>query len=276
MQMREKRGGWLSLLAALVLVATGCTEPGSTSEKGATGGEGAYPPAVRALVDRGLEIVNEFEAPGGLTGYAARSGGRKAIFYATPDGRHVLLGTLLDADGKNLTTHHLADFMPERDYSEAWAKLERARWVAVGAEAPERVVYTFVDPNCPYCNKLWRATEPRFGDGLQVRYLLVAMLRPSSMAKSAAILQADDPTAAYRRHESRFGQGGIEPAETSEPEVKEAIRANTTLMQKLGISGTPAIVYRTGDGKVHVANGMPKAEKLAGIYGVSGSPDKAE
>lgn len=254
-------------LAAAAALAAAVWAQGPNPASAAGTEKESYPPAVRALTERGLEIVAEFKAPGGLTGYAARQGSREMILYATPDGQHVLVGTLVDARARNLTRRHLAEHMPERDYSGAWDKLAKADWVAVGAEDPERIVYTFVDPNCSYCNRLWRATRPHLDDGLQVRYLLVGVLRSSSTAKAAAVLQADDPGQAYRRHERRFSKGGIEPADSPRPEVREKVRANGALMQELGVSGTPAIFYRGADGKVRAAHGMPGQEKLGAIYG---------
>jgi thiol:disulfide interchange protein DsbG len=229
--------------------------------------DAGYPPAVQALADRGLTIENQFEAPGGLTGYAARTGGREVVFYATPDGEHVVVGTMLDAQGRNLSRDHLAEHMPEADLSSHWAKLEESDWVAVGAENPERVVYMFTDPNCPYCNAIWKATEPYYDDGLQVRHIMVGILRESSMAKAAAILGADDPAAALRQHEESYeSDGGIAPAEDISSEARQKLEANNQLMRAVGVNGTPAIFYKDADGKVKSANGMPSLDRLAKIY----------
>jgi thiol:disulfide interchange protein DsbG len=229
--------------------------------------EGGYPPAVKALADRGLTIESQFEAPGGLTGYAARAGGREVVFYATPDGENVVVGTMIDARGNNLTRSHMAKHMPAPDLSADWAKLEEADWVAVGAEDPERVVYMFTDPNCPYCNSIWKATKPYYDNGLQVRHIMVGILRQSSMAKAAAILGADDPAAALRRHEESYeDDGGIAPAEDVSGEVEAQLKANNQLMRELGVNGTPAIFYKDGEGTVKSANGMPSLDRLAQIY----------
>jgi thiol:disulfide interchange protein DsbG len=229
--------------------------------------EGNYPPAVQALTDRGLSIENQFEAPGGLTGYTARAGGREVVFYATPDGENVVIGTMVDSQGRNLTRNHLAEHMPEPDLSSHWAKLEEANWIAVGAEDPERVVYMFTDPNCPYCNSIWQATEPYYDDGLQVRHIMVGIIKQSSLPKAAAIMSADDPAAALRRHEESYeDDGGIAAADSISTEVRQQLQANTQLMREVGVNGTPAIFYKDADGKVKSANGMPSLDRLAQIY----------
>jgi len=224
------------------------------------------PPALKILERNGVQILNSFDAPGGLTGYAVRSSGQGTILYVTPDGEHVLAGTLLDAQGHNLTREHMAKYMPKPDLSKAWAKLEKADYVAVGADDPKRVVYVFTDPNCPYCHALWKATVPYYKEGLQVRYVPVAVLRDSSMGKAAAILGDEDPPAALRRNEKAFKDGGIEPVKDPHGKGTKGVNANTHLMQQLGIQGTPAIFYKDADGKVRSANGMPSLDRLARIY----------
>ncbi|MFA9461327.1 thiol:disulfide interchange protein DsbG [Thiohalorhabdus methylotrophus] len=259
-RFRYARGPAVIGRAALLLLAGALVSPAAAEPPG------DLPPAVQALKDQGLHIVNRFDAPGNLTGYAARAGGREVILYATPDGQQVLAGTMLGADGSNLTQKHLDAHMPKPDFGAAWGKLEEASWVAAGAEDPERVVYVFTDPNCPYCHALWKATVPYYEEGLQVRYLPVAVLRSSSLGKSAAILRAEDSAAAIRRHEQAFDQGGIEPLESTDGPAAEKVRANTELMQELGVQGTPTTFYKTEAGAVKTANGMPSLDRLAEIY----------
>jgi len=57
----------------------------------------ALPPAVQAIEARGAKVVGSFDAPGGLKGYAARYNGQGIALYLTPDGDHVVIGSLLDA-----------------------------------------------------------------------------------------------------------------------------------------------------------------------------------
>jgi len=233
----------------------------------ASGNDPELPPAVQALTAQGLKVVERFEAPGGLTGFTARAGGRELALYVTSDGEHVLLGSMLDASGNNLTEKHLAAHMPERDMGEAWSRLEDAEWIATGAQDPERVVYMFTDPFCPYCNAIWKASRPYYEEGLQIRHVLVGVIRPNSKDKAAAMLQADDPAAAFRAHQEAYGNGGGKQVDGEVSDQGLAtVKANNRLMRDLGIGGTPAVLYKDGDGKVKMANGMPKLSKLADIY----------
>ncbi|HKJ72088.1 MAG TPA: thiol:disulfide interchange protein DsbG [Gammaproteobacteria bacterium] len=265
------------LLAAAVLLPDpqGATpEPGSgTSAESASAESGEVPPAVQALTERGLQLAERFAAPGGLIGYTGRAGGRQVVVYATPDGGHAVIGTMVDASGRDLSSEQLKAHPAEPDRSEAWGRLEDAHWFATGAEDPKRVVYMFTDPFCPYCNAIWRASRPYYGEGLQIRHLLVGVIRPSSADKAAAILQSDRPAAAFRRHQAHYGEPGEDqlPAQISD-DARAAVQANNRLMSRLGVSGTPAVFYRTADGTVKLASGMPPLSQLADIYRLPEQP----
>src|SRR5690606_21885210 len=71
------------------------------------------PAAIKAVEARGAEVVGRFDAPGGLQGYAARYNGQGMALYLTPDGEHVLVGSLLDAKGEDLTRGHLEKLVYE-------------------------------------------------------------------------------------------------------------------------------------------------------------------
>lgn len=60
------------------------------------------PAAIKKIEAKGAKIVGTFEAPDGLRGYAAQYQNRGMALYLTPDGQHVLLGNLYDAEGKDL------------------------------------------------------------------------------------------------------------------------------------------------------------------------------
>jgi thiol:disulfide interchange protein DsbG len=189
------------------------------------------------------------------------------VLYATPDGGHVLVGTLLDAEGRNLSQQHLAKHLPEPDRNQDWARLADAEWIATGAEDPERVVYMFTDPYCPYCNAIWRASQPYYDDGLQIRHILVGVIRPQSGDKAAAILQADDPAAAFRSHQESYDRSNnAQVPDRVSDQARAAVQSNNQLMRELGIGGTPAVYYKTAEGKVKLANGMPKLSRLADMY----------
>ncbi len=63
----------------------------------------SWPAPIQALVDEGLQIHGEFDAPEGLQGYAASHQGREMTLFLTADGEHAIVGTLVDAEGNDLS-----------------------------------------------------------------------------------------------------------------------------------------------------------------------------
>ena len=230
--------------------------------------EKQVPPALDHLIRQGVTVLSRFEAPGGLTGYGLRYGGETMLVYVTGDGRYLVVGQMMNAAGQNLSRHHLQQHVPQPDLGEAWEKLSQATWVAEGPSDAKHVVYTFTDPNCPYCHVLWRITNYYHDAGLQVRHVLVGILKPSSAGKAAAILAADDPSAALDRHEQNFDAGGIEPLDQPPARLRRQLEQNLALMHELGISGTPAVAYRDDKGEVAIIRGLVPPELLASELGL--------
>jgi thiol:disulfide interchange protein DsbG len=146
-------------------------------------------------------------------------------------------------------------------------RLDRAHWISAGAKSPGRIVYVFTDPNCPYCNDLWKAMRTARAPDVQVRYLLVAVINAESRGKDAAILESADPAASLEKDERSYDNGGIAPKSSLQPETAETISINEALMSGLHIFGTPGIVYLGGPNEVKVFAGMPDAEQLRSIVG---------
>lgn len=226
-----------------------------------------YPTTIKHLLDQpGVEVLDNFKAPGDMTAYIVSVRGRPNVVYLTPDKKYAFIGIMVDENGNNLTPGQLEKHLPKPDYAAIWQRFEKATWVAEGAKNPKSVVYVFADPYCPYCHAFWKASQPYLAEGLQLRWVLVSYLKPDGEAKVASILEAKDPAAALMRHESSFDKGGIAPLKNPKPETLEAIRANGQLMHELGINGTPALVYRDPDGTVHLSSGMPKLGALPNIF----------
>lgn len=148
------------------------------------------------------------------------------------------------------------------------SQLEATTWVRDGkAEAP-RVIYTFTDPNCKYCHKFWEAARPWVDAGkVQLRHILVGVIRDDSATKAAAILQAPDRAAALLEHEKKAGQGGIAPAFSVRPDMRKALDDHHKLMLSLGFRGTPGIVVLQEAGSVKAYGGMPREAALPEVFG---------
>jgi thiol:disulfide interchange protein DsbG len=111
------------------------------------------------------------------------------------------------------------------------------------------------------------ASQYYYDAGLQVRWLLISVLRPEEgLKKAAAILEAKDPAAALREHESNYDEGGITPLAQASAESMATVRANEEIMKKLEAYGIPVVLFKDKSGGVHVTVGMPKLSALPDIF----------
>lgn len=220
-----------------------------------------WPAPIQALEAQGYEILGSFPGPSGLTGYASLYLGRPQAVYLTADGQQAIVGNVTDAKGEKWNSELL-----DRQFSAAlWRQLETSHWIADGKTGAQRVIYTFTDPNCPYCRQFWRDARPWVQAGkVQIRHILVGLLAEDSPAKAAALLAAPDPAAALARHEAG---ASIQPLAKPPAAVSAKLAANQQLMERFGVFATPASFYRDAQGQLQKVQGAPTAATLQKLLG---------
>ncbi len=132
----------------------------------------------------------------------------------------------------------------------------------------QKIVYFFFDPNCPHCNEAYERIKPILAADrdIQMRYVPMGVLLPSSAGKAAAIMQSADPLAAYHRMEDGYGfssqgdGGTIEPIKDISPATQKALDANYAILKNNHIPGMPLIVFQGDDGKPFMMFGAKSAE----------------
>ncbi len=225
------------------------------------------PAVIQALEAQGLDVIKEFDVGGSLRAFATAAGDRPIAVYVTSDGK-AIVGTRVDASGESIDEKTLQNLVAKPMDDKAWTQLESANWVQDGMADAPRIIYAFSDANCPYCHKFWEAARPWVQAGkVQLRHLLVGVIKEDSPAKAAAILGARDSSAAFAENERNFDRGGIKPAKKVPDDVLKILDEHQMLMFSMGFRGTPAIVVRERDGQVKKFNGMPQAEQLAEVLG---------
>lgn len=163
---------------------------------------------------------------------------------------------------------HLAPARAAASAEAVLAELPKATWIAEGRG--QRIIYIFVDPNCPSCALLYRnlrnLIEPQ---DLQVRWVPVAVVNPTSLGKAAAILQAKDPLAALRRNEEAYHgetySGGIEeefPAAATEA----ILRANERLFARLDIPVVPTMLFEDRNWRTVIIQGALSPLALRKVF----------
>ena len=225
------------------------------------------PPAIKKIEAKGAKIVGSFDAPGDLRGFAAQYQNRGMALYLTKDG-NVLVGNLYDADGKDLSLAPLQKLVYEPMAKQVWANMEKSNWIADGKADAPRIVYLFSDPNCPYCNMFWEQARPWVDSGkVQLRHIMVGIIREDSPAKSAALLAAKDPQQALHEHEKAGKASKLKPLEKIPADVQAKLDANAKLMEELDVAATPAIFYLDAQGNLQQQQGAPSPDKLVQILG---------
>lgn len=252
--------------AALVsiLLLAGCNDNSGTGSSN----DAEAAPVLQMLESQGVKVHGNLEAPGGLTAFAASAGTKPLAVYIMPDSNYALIGTLVDAQGNSVMDEALQKMVSEPLDQTAWSNLEAVRWVQDGDPKAERIVYTFTDANCPFCNELWRSARPWVEAGkVQLRHVMVGVISADSPAKAAAILEADNPEEALTLNEMKHSEGGIDPLDSISSETQADLARNAELMRELGFSGTPGVVAKRDDGSLIFQSGVARGAALDALFG---------
>ena len=161
-----------------------------------------------------------------------------------------------------------AEIKPRDSNETLLAALPEATWVADGQG--RRIVYIFFDPNCPSCQLLYRNLRTFVASqGLQVRWIPVAIVNATSEGKAAAILQAQDRHAALRRNEEHYGNesysGGIEEDIPSRA-TEQKLRANEQLLNRLDIPVVPSMLFADKQGHAVLIQGALSPLALRKVF----------
>jgi thiol:disulfide interchange protein DsbC len=211
-------------------------------------------PEIRAVIEQKIAAmapgltVNEI-APAPIENLLEVTLGSRVVYF-TADGKHLLLGEILDADtGQNLTELRRAELTAEK------LKIyDNDQMIVIGPENPTRYVTVFTDVDCPYCAKFHRDVPALNEAGVQVRYLLFPRsgLQGRSYERAVGVWCADD----------RIESVGIAKAggEVEYRDCQNPVEGHYTLGQDVGIRGTPAIIL--DDGRM-IAGYIPPEQLLA-------------
>lgn len=176
------------------------------------------------------------------------------VFYMSKDGKYLLQGYLFDLSGKD--PKNLTLGIEERFVAKLLNGIERNKMVIYPAKGTPRAYVTiFTDTTCPYCHRLHEEVPMLNANGIEVRYL--AYPREGFASKGFEELQkvwcADNKNEAMDQL-------------MSEIPVKSAKKCNNPVIeqyvlgQKIGIRGTPAIIFQNG----RIIPGYLPAEQLIG------------
>lgn len=222
--------------------------------------------AVQALEEQGIEVVREFDTPMNLKGYVGNAGGQYLTFYATEDESHLIIGTMINANAENLSDQIVQNEVIGPKLKESWPQVENSQWVQDGLAESPKVMYTFTDPNCPYCVMFREKINPWIeSNAIQLRHIMVGVITEDSIDKSAMILASDDSEELLHRQQSTMREGGISVDDQLVSEKYAAVKENNKLMSDLGFSGTPTTVFKDHNGDIRVIRGVINEAQIEAI-----------
>ena len=221
------------------------------------------PAPVKAIEKQGITIIKPFEAPGGMKGWLGKYQDMGVAIYLTPDGKHAISGYMYDENGSNLSEQLFQKELYTPAGQEMWKKMASAHWLQDGRKDAPIVLYVFADPFCPYCKQFWQQSRPWVEAGkVQIRTLLVGVIKPESPATAAAILASNDPAQNWHDYEQSNGKMALTIPKAIPPEKMKMLNVNKQLMDDLGANVTPAIYYMNKDNMLQQVVGLPDKEKL--------------
>lgn len=222
----------------------------------------SLPPLLRSLSKTGkIKIIRSFPTKkSGLTGYVINDQGRDELIFA--DGEYLLIGRLISPQGDDLTALYRQRYVPKPDLTAIVRKLQKNSHLIIQGPEHAPILYVFADPNCIFCHRFYQMAEPAVRAGrLQLRWVLVGFLKPSSEDRAVAILSSRNPARALEKNESHFNvkkeEGGIPLDKSPAKHIRHDLRVNFADMQATGSEGTPTILYQTTAGKWAIRVGLP-------------------
>ncbi len=160
------------------------------------------------------------------------------IFYLSEDGRYLFQGDMVDL----LTQDNLTEArrtQGRHQLMDTVALDTRISFKPKGG-VPRHVVDVFTDVDCFYCQKLHDEMESYLQEGIEIRYLAFprAGVGSHSYEKIVSVWCAKDQKA-----EMTLAKNKQQPKKR---ECDNPVKAHMALGRKVGVTGTPALVFTDG------------------------------
>lgn len=184
------------------------------------------------------------------------------VFYVTNDGKHVLLGDLIDTQERRNVT----DIRRQALIAKIIAGIPESSMIVFDAKPARRTITVFTDVDCVYCRRLHNDDVPELNkQGVRVRYMPFPRQPQGSetYSRSVSVWCATDKLKAL----SEAKAGKPIAAKTCANQVEESL----AIAQRLGVNGTPAIFLDDG----RRMPGYVPAQKMLTILGLKGDTESS-
>jgi thiol:disulfide interchange protein DsbG len=145
-----------------------------------------------------------------------------------------------------------------------------AKGFTVGALMSAQTVYVLFDPQCPHCGRLWQASIPLHSK-VKFVWVPIAFNTGKSLSQAVALLSAASPLDAMTAHEQSLlaGTGGMDASSSLSPELEQAVKKNTQLLNSMGVDSVPFLVAKNRKTGAVVSNtGAMDTGPLAQLLGI--------
>jgi len=177
-----------------------------------------------------------------------------SLAYVDPTLRLLFNGSVIDIATKQNLTEARRNELLRVDY--AALPLQQAIKLVFG-DGSKRQFVTFEDPNCGFCKRLHRDSMRDLTDAT-VYVFLYPILSADSTAKARAIWCSKDRVAAWTAWITK----DVAPAAPPE-DCAATIEQNVALGRRLGITGTPTMIFQDGSRLPGAADGKAIEARLS-------------
>jgi thiol:disulfide interchange protein DsbC len=162
---------------------------------------------------------------------------KKGPIYLDFTKKYLISGQIIDIKGKKNLTREREEELNKVDVS----KIPLGDAIVMGDKKAKKRVIVFTDPDCPFCSKLHQELKKITAERKDVVFFI--KLFPLPIHKEAA----DKAKAVVCEKSLALLEAAFEKKPVAKPKCKtSAVDENIKLGEKLGISGTPALVMPDG------------------------------
>ncbi|MDQ8936339.1 thiol:disulfide interchange protein DsbG [Acinetobacter rudis] len=211
------------------------------------------------LEKQGYNFVKQIDAPEGLIGWSGFKDEYPSTVFISKDQKYYIVGDLFNAQNTNLTEEAINTHVKGAVLEQIWKSLEQTTWIQDGKKDAPKIVYVFTDVNCPYCHSFWQKARPWVDSGkVQLRHIMVGVIRENSKAQAATILSSNNPEEIFKQFNLNNGKNKIKDMTNIPKILSDKLDNNAETMEKYGFYATPAIVWKNAKGEIESQQGMPK------------------
>lgn len=158
------------------------------------------------------------------------------VIYVSNDGKYLMQGMLYDIDNRKDLTEVRKAGMREK----AMAAAPMGERIIFPAKDKKHTVTVFTDIDCGFCRRMHQEIETYTSQGIEVQYLMFprAGTGSDSFRKAVAVWCDKD-----QRKALTIAKNGEDPGDAT---CSNPIEAQFQLGQRVGVSGTPTIIFEDG------------------------------